>query len=119
MEFNVLYLIQFLGLQVSSFAVQILAGAALIQILTGLSFPVVAAALVMIALSYSTLGGLRASVVTDFLQMALIFVVTAVTVPWVVLKAGGITAISAGLGGATGEFGNLFDPSTGRGEPQP
>ena len=107
---HVLYLIQFLGLQVSSFAVQILAGAALIQILTGLSFQVVAVALVMIALSYSTLGGLRASVVTDFVQMALIFVVTAVTVPWVVWKVGGMTAVSAGLGGVTGEFGNLFDP---------
>ena len=37
-----LYLIQFFGLQICSFAVQILAGSKLIQLLTGLSFPVIA-----------------------------------------------------------------------------
>ena len=96
---HVLYLIQFLGLQVCSFAVQILAGAALIQSLTGLRFAVVALILVVTALIYSTMGGIRASVVTDFVQMALILGITAVTVPWVISIAGGLVVVTAGLGG--------------------
>ena len=51
---HVLYLIQFFGLQICSFAVQILAGAVLIQSLTGLPFVVVALILVVTALIYST-----------------------------------------------------------------
>ena len=107
---HVLYLIQFLGLQICSFAVQILAGAVLIQSLTGLRFAVVALILVVTALIYSTMGGIRASIVTDFVQMTLILGITAVTVPWVISIAGGLVVVTAGLGGASGEFRNLFDP---------
>ena len=106
---HVLYLVQFFGLQIGSFAVQILAGAVLIQSLTGLPGMVVALILVVTALIYSTMGGIRASVVTDFVQMTLILCITAVTVPWVVSLAGGLSAVTAGLGGASGEFRNLFD----------
>ena len=107
---HVLYLIQFFGLQICSFAVQILAGAVLIQSLTGLPFVVVALILVVTALIYSTIGGIRASVVTDFVQMTLILCITAVTVPWIISVAGGLVTVTAGLGGVSGEFRNLFDP---------
>lgn len=107
---HILYLLQFFVLQICSFAVQILAGADLIHTLTGLSTAFVAFALVAIALTYSTMGGIRASVTTDFLQMVLIFGVIAITVPWVLAKVGGFSAVSAGLGGATGGYRNLFDP---------
>ncbi len=69
---HILCVIQFFGLQICSFAVQILAGATLIQMMTGLGFHVVAGVLVLTALTYTVLGGIRASVVTDFLQMTLI-----------------------------------------------
>ena len=107
---HVLYLIQFFGLQICSFAVQILAGSVLIQAITGLSFYVVALILVVTALTYSVMGGIRASVTTDFLQMSLILSISAVTVPWVLLKAGGLSAVAAGLGGHMGDIPNLFDP---------
>ena len=107
---HILYLIQFFGLQICSFAVQILAGSALIQTLTGLNFHIVALILVVTALIYSLMGGVRASVITDFLQMALILTISAVTVPWVVANAGGISALTGGLAGSSGNFGNLFDP---------
>ena len=94
---HVLYLIQFFGLQIGSFAVQILAGSALIETMTGLPFHLVAAVLVGTALIYSVMGGVRASVTTDFLQMALIFTISAITVPWAVAKAGGFSAVLAGL----------------------
>ena len=107
---HILYVIQFFGLQICSFAVQILAGATLIQMMTGLGFHVVAGVLVLTALTYTVLGGIRASVVTDFLQMTLILLIAFITVPWVVFNAGGIQAVSGGLAGVTGGHGNLFDP---------
>ena len=107
---HALYVIQFFGLQICSFAVQILAGSVLIQTITGLSFHLIAFALVLIALSYSVMGGVRASVVTDFVQMALILAVAWITVPWAVINAGGVSAVTAGLGGIGGTFTNPFDP---------
>lgn len=107
---HVLYLIQFFGLQLCSFAVQILAGSTLIKTMSGLPFSVVAACLVLIVLTYALLGGLRASVTTDYIQMLCILLVCAVTVPWIITKAGGFSAVAAGFGGATGKFSNLFDP---------
>ncbi len=105
-----LYLIQFVVLQLCSFAVQILAGATLLQTLFGLSFPLVVACLVVIVLTYSLLGGLRASVVTDIVQMTLILGICAATVPWAIARAGGPGTLVGGLGGVTGQFGNLLDP---------
>jgi Na+/proline symporter len=107
---HVLYVIQFFGLQICSFAVQILAGSALIQMMTGLGFHLVAVILVLTALSYSLMGGVRASVVTDFVQMSLILVIALITVPWVVAKAGGLHAVTTGFGGVSGDYGNIFDP---------
>ena len=107
---HVLYLIQFLGLQICSFAVQILAGSKLIEQVTGLDFHLVALILVSITLAYSVLGGVRASIITDVLQMGLILGIALVTVPMVVSHGGGLQTVIDGLGGKSGQFGNLFDP---------
>ncbi len=107
---HILYLVQFFGLQVCSFAVQILAGASLIHLLTGLNFHLIALILAGIAVTYSLIGGFRASVVTDLLQMGLIFGAIAITVPWVVARTGGWPTVIGGLGGFSGQFTNLFDP---------
>ncbi|MCI5119297.1 MAG: hypothetical protein D3913_15435, partial [Candidatus Electrothrix sp. LOE1_4_5] len=56
--------------------------------LTGLPFFPVTLLLMLIALSYSLFGGLRASVQTDLAQMILILVVILLMVPWVLLKSG-------------------------------
>ena len=96
---HVLYLIQFFGLQICSFAVQILAGSALIGTMTGLPFLLVATILVGTALLYSVMGGIRASLTTDFLQMTLILTISAIAVSWVVVRAGGLSAVVEGLGG--------------------
>lgn len=105
-----LYLLQFVGLQLCSFAVQILAGSTLLQTLFGLSFSLVVACLVAIVLTYALLGGLRASVVADIVQMTLILGICAVIVPWAITRAGGLGALAGGLGGFTGQFGRLLDP---------
>lgn len=107
---HVLYLIQVLGLQLCSFAVQILAGSALIQSITGLSFSVVAVVLVLIVVTYSVIGGFQASVNTDFIQMASIIIGMLIVVPIAVANAGGLSAVSGGFGGVSGAFANPIDP---------
>lgn len=107
---HILYLIQFAGLQICSYAVQILAGSSLIQIMTGLSFHAVALLLATITLIYTIIGGLRSTVTTDFIQMSLILLVASITVPWVILEAGGVGVIAGGFGGITGTHSSPFDP---------
>jgi len=104
-----LYWIELVGLGVCSFAVQLLAGAGVISLLTGLPFAPITIALTLIALSYSLFSGLKSSVVTDYLQMTIMVIVGAILVPWVVSKAGGISVITQSLGGVSGEFGNIFN----------
>jgi len=102
-----LYLLQLAGLAACSFAVQLLAGGKVIADLTGLSFPGVTVGLALIALSYSLWSGLRASVITDYAQMAIILAVIALVVPWAVVRAGGVDAIAQGLGGQSGAYRSL------------
>jgi Na+/proline symporter len=105
-----LYMIQFFVLQMCSFAVQILAGATLITTLTGIPYTVVALALVSIVLVYALLGGLRASVATDVVQMTLIYGAILLTIPWVIAVGGGWSTIAAGLGGVPGTYTHILDP---------
>lgn len=104
-----LYWIELVGLGVCSFAVQLLAGAGVISLLTGLPFFVVTLTLTLIALSYSLFSGLKSSVVTDYLQMGIMLVVSAVLVPWVLSRVGGVSSILDSLGGVSGEYANLFN----------
>ncbi len=103
------YLFQFLALQVCSFAVQLLGGAAVVEILAGIPFAVAALILTVGVVAYSLLGGMRASVATDVIQMALILLVCAVIVPWSISSAGGWQAVTAGLGGVNGNLSDPFD----------
>ena len=86
-----------------------LAGSTLIQTMTGLRFHVVALLLAAITLTYTVMGGLRSTLTTDFLQMALILSITAITVPWAIMNAGGIHVVAGGLSGVNENF-TLFDP---------
>ena len=73
-----LYLLELTGLAVCQFAVQLLAGGAVIAYLTGLDFFVITLILSMTALSYSFISGIRASILTDYWQMWFILVVVVV-----------------------------------------
>ncbi|MBU2547084.1 MAG: hypothetical protein KKB20_01615 [Proteobacteria bacterium] len=103
-----LYLVEMAGLAACSFAVQLLAGGKVLSHLTGLNFFWLTVVLAAIALSYSLLGGLKSSVVTDYLQMVIILIVGGVSLVWVLLKSGGMETVMAGLGGASGRYGSLF-----------
>jgi len=106
---HTVYLIQFTVLQICSFAVQLLAGAAIIGSLTGTNFFLMTVILAVIALSYSLISGMKASVVTDFLQMGFILLVGIIAVPFVVHNAGGFPKVIQGLSGLNGTT-KFFSP---------
>ena len=63
----------------------------------------------IIPLIYTLLAGLRGSMITDFVQMAMILIIGIVVIPWVVSVAGGFEAVSKGMGGIANNR-NIFDP---------
>lgn len=103
-----IYLFQLSTLSILSTGVQLLAGGKIMSTLTGLPFPLMTVLLAAIAYSYSQFSGLRASVITDALQMVLILSACAVFVPWA-LSGEGVQNLLTGIAGASGKYGSLFD----------
>ncbi|MCI5165464.1 MAG: hypothetical protein D3903_05080 [Candidatus Electrothrix sp. GM3_4] len=85
---QIIYQLQLVGLAICSCGVQLLAGGAVIVFLTSLPFFPVTLLLMLIALSYSLFGGLRASVQTDHAKMILILTTALIAMPWVLLRGG-------------------------------
>lgn len=105
-----LYLIESIGLQIFSFAVQLLAGGAILHKLTGLPFFSITAALALIPLAYTFKSGIRASIMTDYWQMLWILAVLLIGLPIMFFNTGADTLVN-GLGGITGDFSSLFSNS--------
>ena len=95
--------------QLMAVVVQLYAGGSLIALLTGIALPIVMLILAIIVLAYTLISGLKASIVTDFLQLATILVVGTVILPLAYQMAGGYQAMSAGFAGMEG-IKNIFDP---------
>ncbi len=95
--------------QLGAIVINPLAGGMLIHTLTGLPIDGCIVFMSVAALSYSLIGGLRASVMTDMVQMCLILFIAFILVPWVLMKSGGWSTVVAGVGGKTGEFGDIFN----------
>ena len=103
-----LYLVESFGLQTLSFAVQLLAGAAILHKLTGLPFFGTTLALALIPLAYTLTKGIKASIMTDFWQMLWIILVLVVGLP-IIFSNTEPGTFADGLGGVTGSFGSLTD----------
>lgn len=88
-----------LGLTVCAFAVQLLAGGKLVASLTGLPYTAATVILALIPLTYSIAFGLKASVITDFVKMAMILGIGVILIPMAVAAGGGLDTVVAGLGG--------------------
>ena len=101
------YLFQLSALSVLSTGVNLLAGAAVLTVITGLPFPLLTVILAAIAYSYSQFSGIKASVITDAVQMVLILAVCFLFIPWAIQRNGFASLIS-GLTGPGGEYGNIF-----------
>lgn len=102
-----LYLVESFGLQIMSFAVQLLAGATIFSKITGISFTTTTVVMAVCPLFYTFACGIRSSIITDFWKMLWIVIVLVAGLP-IMLSNAGPSALVNGLGGITGDFGSLF-----------
>lgn len=103
-----LYLVPYVWYQVMAVCVQLFVGGLMLNFLTGIPLNTVMILMLAVGLAYSLISGLRASVVTDFLQMVFILLALVVVIPWAI-RAGGSGGVGGGLRGIEGTSG-LWDP---------
>ena len=106
------YSFQLGALAVLSTAVQLLAGGKTLALITGLPFWSMTLALAAIAYSYSSFSGLKASIITDVVQLGIILMGGALLVVLSLRMTGGFDTVRAGLGAVSGEYTSLIS-STG------
>lgn len=104
---HTMFMIESFGLQVCSMAVQLLAGAVIFHKITGLPFFATTLMLIAIPLLYSMANGIRGCISSDFVKMAFIAAVLLMGLPIISSNVDAGTFVR-GLGGITGDFGNLF-----------
>lgn len=108
------YLLQLGVLSVLSTGVQLLAGSRILSVLTGLPFATMTVIMAAIAFSYSRFSGIRASILTDAIQMVFMLAASIGFVAFGVKNGGGLETLLTGLRGATGDFLNMMiKPSQG------
>ena len=101
------YLFQLIGLSVLSTGVQLLAGSKILSSVTGLPFWAVTVILAAIGYSYSRFSGIKASILTDAIQI--IFMLT-VCAAFVIngIRYAGSASLFRGLGGYDGTYGSII-----------
>ena len=99
------FLIIFLGYQIGAIVINSLAGGILLSTLCGIDLKLCIILVSLTALSYAIISGLRASVVTDFIQMTMILVIVLMIVPLCLSNSNGIR-----LGGVNENYQNIFNP---------
>lgn len=106
-----IYLFQLGSLAVLSTGVQLLAGGKILSTITGIPMLPMTILLAAIAYSYSQFSGIKASVLTDAVQMTIMLAVCAVLIPWALSMPGNTQALQQGITGVTGEYTSLFSDS--------
>lgn len=102
------YLVPYIWYQIMAVTVQIFVGGLMLNYLTGIPLNLLMVLLLALTLTYGAISGLRASVITDFVQMAFIIAGVLLVPPWVAAKVG-LDAVARGMGGLAGKT-NIFDP---------
>lgn len=105
------YSFQLGALAVLSTAVQLLAGGKTLALITGLPFWSMTLALAAIAYSYSRFSGLKASIITDVVQLGIILLGGGLLVVLSLRMTGGFDTVLNGLGSITGEYTSLTSAS--------
>lgn len=103
-----IYLFIYLWYQIMAVTIQIFVGGLLISFFTGIPLNNTMIILLLVALSYSLISGLRASIITDVLQMIMIIGVGILIIPWAVSSAGGWDIVEKGFGGLAKNT-NIFE----------
>ena len=107
---HIAFLCLFFGYQLAAIVSNSVAGGYLLHELSGISVKLAIVAMVVVALSYSMWSGLKASVLTDIVQMTMVLGLALIMVPLCVIAAGGMQSVMTGLGGVDGTHGSIFDP---------
>ncbi len=102
------YLFQLGALSALSTGVQLLAGSKILSMLTGIPFTAMTVIMAAIAFSYSQFSGIRASILTDAIQMVFMLAASIGFMAFGVKNGGGLDTLLTGLRGATGDAGCLF-----------
>ena len=102
------YLFQLGALSALSTGVQLLAGSKILSMLTGIPFTAMTVIMAAIAFSYSQFSGIRASILTDAIQMVFMLAASIGFMAFGVKNGGGLDTLLTGLRGATGVAGCLF-----------
>lgn len=103
-----IYLFQLGVLSALSTGVQLLAGSKILSTLTGISFTSMTIIMAVIAFSYSQFSGIRASILTDAVQMIFMLAVGICFIVFGVKSSGGLETLIMGLGGIERNAGSLF-----------
>lgn len=103
-----IYLFQLGALSMLSTGVQLLAGSKILSLLTGIPFWTMTIIMAVIAFSYSQFSGIKASILTDSIQMIFMLIVSVCFVLFGVNNGGGMETLITGLGGIAGDAGSLF-----------
>ncbi len=102
-------LIVYFGYQMGAIVINALAGGTLLHALTGMNVEFSIILMTTSAVAYSIISGLRASVMTDVVQMCLILFIAFFLVPLVLAKVG-LGMVYEGRGGLTQRFTSILDP---------
>lgn len=102
------YLFQLGALSALSTGVQLLAGSKILSMLTGIPFWIMTIIMAVIAYSYSQFSGIKASILTDSIQMVFMLIASVCFAVFGIKNGGGVQNMLAGIGGYTGECNSLF-----------
>lgn len=102
------YLFQLGTLSVLSTGVQLLAGSKILSMLTGIPFIIITIIMAVAAFSYSQFSGIKASILTDTVQMIFMLIVSIGFAVFGVKNGGGLEIVIVGLGGITRDARLLF-----------
>ena len=102
------YLFQLGALAVLSTGVQLLAGSQVLGMLSGIPFPVMAVIMAVVAFSYSQFSGIKASMLTDAVQMVFMLAAGICFMFFGIKNSCGMENLAAGLGGVNGDAGSLL-----------
>ena len=103
-----IYMFQLGMLSILSTGVQLLAGSKILSMLTGMPFAVMTVVMAAIAYSYSQFSGIKASMLTDAIQMAFMLAVSVCFMFFGINNGRGFEMLAKGLGGVAGDAGSLF-----------
>lgn len=103
------FLFPYFFYQLMAVVVQLFAGGSLLSLLTGIPLVTIMPILAITVLIYTLISGFQASIVTDFVQLGLIYIIGLIILPLAWHSAGGLHAITAGFHGIQG-IKSIFDP---------